>query len=109
MATEGSSLRLDTVTNEERVVIIVRGDVDAQSASQLAAVVDTLAEDVRVVEFDLSELGFFDSSGIGVIATSLRRLREVDGELCLSAVPPMVMKLLELTDLIRYVTISSRR
>lgn len=109
MSDDGSSLRLDTVTNGEQVIIIVRGDVDAHSAPQLAAVVETLAEDVRVVELDLSELGFFDSTGVGVIASVLRRLTTVDGQLRLSNVPDMVDHLLELTNLTPYVTIVSRR
>ena len=104
-----SSLRLDTVTNGDRVVIIVRGDVDAATAPQLLAVVETTGEDTRVIELDLSEVGFVDSTGIGVIAAAIQRLEQVDGILRLSAVPPVVMRLLEITDLLRFVDVASER
>lgn len=109
MADPGSSLRLDTVTNDDHVVIIVRGDVDAHSAPQLQAVVESLAEDVTVIELDLAELDFFDSTGVGVFAAILRRLAAVDGELRLREVPDLVHQILELTNLLRYVTVLSRR
>ena len=104
-----STLRLDTVTNTTETVIIVRGDVDAGTAPQLEAVVDSLAEDTAVVELDLSELRFLDSTGLGVVAATVRRLETVRGELRLSHVPPMVHRLLEITDLLRFVTITSTR
>lgn len=109
MAEPGSSLRLDTVTNDGHVVIIVRGDLDAHSAPQLQAVVETLAEDVTAIELDLAELEFFDSTGVGVIAAILRRLSAVDGELRLRDVPDLVYRILRLTNLLRYVTVLSRR
>ena len=104
-----STLRLDTVTGDERVVIIVRGDVDAATAPQLMAVVETTGEDTTVIEFDLSEVGFVDSTGIGVIAAAIRRLEKVDGTLHLSSVPPSVMRLLHITDLLRFLEIDSEQ
>lgn len=104
-----SSLRLDTVTNEETSVVIVRGDIDAYTAPQLRAVIDAIGEDVRTIELDLAEVGFVDSTGIGVIAAALRRLRPLGGRLQLSAVPAPVHRLLEITDVLRFVTVVSRR
>ncbi len=104
-----SSLRLDTVTNGDAVVIIVRGDLDAHSAPQLRALIDSLAADFTVVELDLGELGFFDSTGVGVVADLLRRLTSVHGELRVSEIPEMAHQLLHITDLLRYVVVISRR
>lgn len=105
----GSVLRLDTVTNRDRTVILVRGDVDAVTAPQLGAVVETVLTDAHVVELDLSELGFLDSTGLSVIASILQKLTPVDGRLELRSVPPMVVRLLEITDMARFVTILSER
>ena len=102
-----SSLRLDTVTQQDRAIVIVRGDVDSSSAPQLAAVLDGIAEDMRVIELDLGELRFLDSTGIGVIATCLSRLDAIDGRLDLSNVPPSVIRLLRITDLLRFVQVLS--
>lgn len=100
-----SSLRLDTVTNEDRTVVIVRGDVDAATAPQLQALVDNLAEDATIIELDLSEIGFFDSTGLGVVASALRRLEPINGRLELRSVPHHIRHLLTVTNLLPHVTI----
>jgi anti-sigma B factor antagonist len=104
-----SSLRLDTVTGSDRTIVIVRGDIDASTAPQLSALVDSLGEDVTVIELDLTEVGFLDSTGIGVMAGALRRLEPVGGRLELRAVPPSIVRLLTITDLLRFVTVLSER
>ena len=104
-----SSLRLDTVTNDDGVVVIVRGDIDAATAPQLQAVVDSIGEDTSDIELDLSEIGFLDSTGIGVMAAALRRLEQVDGTLSLRSVPQSVMRLLRITDLLPHVRVLSER
>lgn len=104
-----SSLRLDTVTAEDRTIVIVRGDIDAATAPQLGGLVDVLPQDVTVIELDLTEVGFLDSTGIGVMAGALRRLEQVDGRLELRGVPQRILRLLTITDLLRFVTILSER
>jgi anti-anti-sigma factor len=104
-----SSLRVDTLTDGDRTVVVVRGDVDARTAPQVAAVVDALTEDVRVIEFDFDELGFLDSTGLGMIAAAIRRVEPLDGKVVLTSVPPIVVRLLEITDLARFVAIEPTR
>lgn len=104
-----SSLRLDTVTNSDRVVVIVRGDIDSVTAPQLHAVIDAVGEDTSIVELDFTELGFLDSTGVGVIAAALRRLELVNGKLVLSSVSASVKRLLFITNLLPYVEIRSER
>ncbi len=104
-----SSLRLDTVSGAGKSVVIVRGDIDAATAPQLEALVDGLLDDVTVIELDLTEVGFLDSTGIGVMAAALRRLEPVDGRLELSSVPAQIIRLLSITDLLRFVTVLSEQ
>lgn len=104
---EGSSLRIDTVTSADRVVVLVRGDVDSATSPQLRAVVDAMLRDgVSELELDLSDLTFLDSTGLGVIAHAVRELQAIDGVLTLHEVPAMVRRLLFVTDLERFVRIS---
>lgn len=104
-----SSLRLDTVTNPDRTVVIVRGDVDAATAPQLRAVVDSLLGVSSTIELDLGELGFFDSTGLSVMAGILQRLAPTGGRLELREVPALVVRLLDLSDMSRLVTILTVR
>lgn len=72
-------------------------------------VVDGLRQGCSVIELDMTEVDFLDSTGLGVIATLLRRLEPVHGTLELRAVPPSVMRLLTITDLLRFVVVVSER
>lgn len=106
-ASEPSSLQLETVTNSERVVVVVRGDVDAATAAQLEAVIAAqLSEGATLLELDLTDVGFLDSTGLGVVAGALKRLGTVDGNLVLRNVPASVVELLRITDLLRFVSIA---
>jgi len=91
-----------SVATEERgdvVVISVGGEVDAHTAPAVReAVEDRIRPGVRVV-VDLTDVTFLDSTGLGVLVTSLKRLREVDGSLDLVVTSPRVLKVFTLTGL----------
>jgi anti-sigma B factor antagonist len=81
-------------------VLTVRGEVDLASAPKLAAAMTELMDrGYTRVAIDLGSVEFIDSSGLGVLVGSLRRLREDGGDLVLRAASPAVTRILELTGL----------
>jgi anti-sigma B factor antagonist len=64
-------------------VVTLRGEIDAFSAPSLREDLRVLVEErgVRTLVIDLSAVTFLDSSGLGAIVGTLRRLRERDGQL----------------------------
>jgi anti-sigma B factor antagonist len=62
-------------------VIVARGEIDVATSpilrSELAVV---LAQQPQEITLDLHEVGFVDSSGLGVLVGALKRLREADGD-----------------------------
>jgi anti-sigma B factor antagonist len=81
-------------------VLTVRGEVDLASAPKLAAAITELMDrGYTNVAVDLGSVEFIDSSGLGVLVGSLRRLREDGGDLVLRAASPAVTRILELTGL----------
>jgi anti-sigma B factor antagonist len=81
-------------------VITVRGEVDLASAPQLAGAMSELIDRGHTrVAVDLGAVEFIDSTGLGVLVGSLRRLREGGGDLVLRAASPAVVRILELTGL----------
>ena len=48
---------------------------------------------------DLSEVGFIDSTGLGVLVSTLKHVREVDGRLDLVVSAPRVLKVFSITGL----------
>ena len=100
--TDGSHLRLDTVTDarEGKMVVIVRGEIDAHTVPQLRAVALAAVDDgMSDIELDVSELRFMDSTGIGLLVTLIRRIGPLKGTLTLRGASPQVRRLLDMTDL----------
>lgn len=54
---------------------------------------------------DLADVEFMDSTGLGVLIGSLKRLRETDGSMVLAGIRPSVARVFEITGLDRIFTI----
>ncbi len=81
--------------NEGRVAI--RGEIDVATAPQLRDVLYGLVDQgVGRIVLDCRELGFLDSSGIGLLVATRKRLGD-DGELAIEGLPEHIRKVLEIT------------
>lgn len=81
-------------------VMTVRGEVDLASAPKLAAALSELiGRGHSLVALDLEAVEFIDSTGLGVLVGSVRRLRDEGGDLILRAASPAVTRILEMTGL----------
>ena len=82
--------------------MIASGEIDLYTAprlhSELAEVIANAAPASRVV-VDMSGVEFCDSTGMNVLLSCLRQVRERGGELELTAPRPAVMKILQVTGL----------
>ena len=88
--------------NGDCAVLRVGGEVDVYTAPRLRErVVQLLVGGVRYVVADLREVDFLDSTGLGALVGSLKRLREQDGSLELVTGQERVMQVLRLTGLVR--------
>lgn len=68
---------------------------------------DYIAQGRRTVVFDLGNVRMMNSSGLGMLVSSLTSLRKADITLVLADVPPKVMSLLDMTQLTSVFTISA--
>lgn len=83
------------------------GELDMATAHKLRDQLTTLADDgARQVTIDLSELEFIDSTGLSVLVSGLKRLREQGGDLMLRSPRPGTRKILEITGLTEVFPIS---
>ena len=89
-----------------REVVAVRGEIDVATSpalrEELYAIIDRGA---RTLVVDLSELGFIDSSGLGVLVATLKHIRERDGELILTGLDQPALRVFEITGLTELFTI----
>jgi anti-sigma B factor antagonist len=88
--------------------VSVRGEVDVYTAPQLRErLYAVVADGVGQVVLDLSAMTFIDSTGLGVIVGTLKRLREAGGDLVLRSPSRSTRKVLEITGLTRIVEIEA--
>jgi anti-sigma B factor antagonist len=84
------------------VTVIAAGEIDLYTApklqADLAAIIDNVGPAARVV-IDMSGVEFCDSTGMNVLLSCLRHVRERGGELELAAPRPAVKKILQVTGL----------
>ena len=76
------------------------GELDMSTADQLRTELSRVTSGgARHVTVDMSDLVFIDSTGLSVLITGLKRLRQGGGDLALRAPNPSTRKVLEITGL----------
>lgn len=94
-------LRISDTHEGPRTILAVSGEVDLATAPTLRQrVVQAIDDGARQVVVDLSEVGFMDSTGLGVLIGGLKRLRQLDGNLIVVNPSDPVHKILEVTGLL---------
>ena len=93
---------LNLVVTEEEAgrAVHLRGELDMSTAALLRDELARLTGDGAThITLDLGELAFIDSTGLSVLITALKRLRQQGGDMVLRAPRPGTQKVLEITGL----------
>jgi anti-sigma B factor antagonist len=85
------------IAADEATVVQVHGDLDCYSAPQLRTVLTELADGPRRVIVDVAGSTFIDSTGLGVLVGSLKRLEQRGGHMVLRSPSPLTARLFEVT------------
>jgi anti-sigma B factor antagonist len=83
------------------VIVEIIGELDMNAVPLLRAQLDTALEAVRppCLVLDLTQTGFCDSLGLGLLVHTLNRVREMGGRMGLAVAPGMISRLLTITHL----------
>jgi anti-sigma B factor antagonist len=85
---------------EQAYEVHLLGELDMSTAPQLRDELLRLTSNgAREVTVDLSDLQFMDSTGLSVLITGLKRLREKGGDMALRSPTPGTRRVLEITGL----------
>ncbi len=107
----GSSGRPPAGVNPGELQVLVSGDdtryefrllgeLDLSTAPQLRdELVRASTEGAQMVTVDLADLAFIDSTGLSVLITGLKRLRQQGGDMALRSPTPSIRRVLEITGL----------
>jgi len=93
-------LKVSTRSTPGYAVMAIAGEIDLYTAPRLQAEFTRLLENgpARIV-IDMSGVEFCDSTGMNVLLSALKRMRERGGQLEVAAPRPAVRKILQVTGL----------
>jgi anti-sigma B factor antagonist len=92
-----AELELEPRFDGDTATIIVRGEIDVATAPQLRELLhDLVQRGSKQIVLDCRELRFLDSSGIGLLVATSKRLGD-GGSVVVDSPPDHVRKVLELT------------
>jgi len=81
-------------------VIDVQGEIDIYTAPRLRELlIDLVSQGEYRLVVNLDQVGFLDSTGLGVLVGGLRRVRARDGSLDLVCTQQPILKILKITGL----------
>lgn len=93
-------LNVSTASQGGHAVVTVSGELDLYTAPRLqSALTALLREHVTRVVVDLSGVEFCDSTGINVLLSAMKRIKEIGGTFELAAPRPAVNRILQVTGL----------
>ena len=100
-------LEIDTYAHDDWWVVSVHGEVDIATAPRLREVVIGLVTDGHLyIVVDLDAVDFLDSTGLGAIVGTLKRVRTHGGDLRLVCSNTRIRKVFEITGLDRVFVIA---
>jgi anti-anti-sigma factor len=102
------ALNIETV-GDVTVATLDVAQFDAAYADEFKRAIAPALKDTRKLVLDLAAVEFVDSRACGAILSCVKRLSEVDGELCLCRVTPFVKSVFELIRLNRICQIVATR
>lgn len=95
-------LTIDSLRAGAWTVLEVSGELDLHTSPALRDKVTELLEaGTTKLAIDLEQVGFMDSSSLGVLVMALKRIRERDGDLALVGANGSPLKVLALTGIDR--------
>ena len=81
-------------------ILSVKGNITIANRDQLRSTLDDLLKNKIVqVVIDGTELGYIDSSGLGVLSLKVKKFKEANGNLAFANLSNMLLHELELTRL----------
>lgn len=92
---------------DDVMIVRLKGELDQHYASLLRSDIDNQVaqKGIHRIVFDFSNIGFMDSSGIGVIMGRYRLMQSVGGKVCAFGISPRLDKLIEMSGIKRIITI----
>jgi len=95
-------LKIDIDEKDGIVLLSLDGEVDVYTAPKLKSrLIDLVDQGKFKIIVDLEKVDFMDSSGLGVLVGSLKRVRSHDGTIALVCTQENILKIFRITGLVK--------
>lgn len=94
---------------ENRTIAVLSGEIDHHNAKGIRTEVDFALREQQPQELilDFSDVGFMDSSGIGLVMGRYKLMQELNGKVIIRNPPSHIKKVMRLSGLDRLASINS--
>ena len=101
------SIGISVQTQAEMMFVSLTGELDQMTADQvkLRLMTAMIAHEIKHIVFNLKELTFMDSSGIGIILGRYNQVKEAGGKVFVVGMNPTVDKVFHLSGLNQLITV----
>ena len=107
MRDRSRNLRIEVANTTSPTMVVLTGEVDLSNARRLREVLLSIANsgEHRII-IDLGNVTFMDSTGLSALVGARKRFQSLErGEIILRSPAPTVLKVLEMTGLMRVFTV----
>jgi len=102
------NLTVNVVEAGEKSILNVSGEIDAYTAPKLKdSLLPLCKESGKVVEVNLENVNYMDSTGLGVFVSALKATKEHNSSLALIHLQDRVLRIFEITGLDDIITIKA--
>lgn len=100
-------MNLQINVSDELVMVYLTGEIDHHSAREIREEIDRSVESNRphTLVMDFKNVGFMDSSGIGLVMGRYKLMQTMDGEVRINHTPNHIKKVMKLAGLDKLATI----
>lgn len=95
------------IVEKNRITALLSGEIDHHCAAALRQEIDNAIREnnPQSLVLDFSDVGFMDSSGIGLVMGRYKLMSEIGGKVCIGNPPPHIKKVMKLSGIERLATI----
>lgn len=86
--------------SKRRWELVITKDMDLYAVPELKqAILTCIAEKKADIFLDATDMGYIDSTGLGVLVSSLNKVREYGGSMAIKGLKPHIRRIFHLTGL----------
>ncbi|CDQ40901.1 MULTISPECIES: STAS domain-containing protein [Virgibacillus] len=102
------NLSVDVVEETNKSIVNLAGEIDAYTAPELKeALLPLTKQSGHLVEVDLEQVNYMDSTGLGIFISALKSTKENNSQMTLVNIQDRVLRLFKITGLDEIMDINS--